>query len=177
MNILIVVDMQHDFIEGALGTKEAVQIVEPVRQKILSYQKCHNTIIFTRDTHDKEYLTTQEGKNLPVEHCIKGTKGWELHEKLRTLEGIIMDKPTFGSLALIDVIKGLLTSGEKLESIELIGVCTDICVISNALILKAAFLETIIKVDAACCAGVTKESHKNALEAMKMCQIKVINEP
>ena len=170
MNYLIVVDMQNDFIDGALGTPEAVAILPHVKAKIENF---NGQIIFTRDTHETNYLTTQEGRNLPVEHCIKGTHGWQIHpelELLRKTEAI--DKPTFGSTALVH----LLQRAQDLESVELIGLCTDICVISNAMLIKAAFPEIPVTVDAKCCAGVTPESHKNALDAMKMCQIKVVNE-
>ena len=176
MDVLVVVDMQNDFIDGALGTREAVAIVPKVVEKIKSFE---GRILFTRDTHEADYLGTQEGKNLPVEHCIRGTRGWELApeiEKLRTEEPI--DKPSFGSISLGTLLKAqdeeLKKQGEPgIESITLIGLCTDICVISNAMILKAYLPEVPVIVDADCCAGVTPESHKNALEAMKVCQIKI----
>ena len=170
MNYLIVVDMQNDFIDGALGTPDAVAILPHVKAKIENF---NGQILFTRDTHEANYLSTQEGRNLPVEHCIKGTDGWQIHptlEALRKTEAI--DKPTFGSTTLVH----LLQRAQELESVELIGLCTDICVISNAMLIKAAFPEIPVTVDAKCCAGVTPESHKNALEAMKMCQIKIVNE-
>ena len=167
MKTLVIVDMQNDFIDGALGTKEAEAIVPKVAMKLLEYRKAGAQVIFTRDTHQKDYLETQEGKNLPVEHCIEGTKGWEITEKLdvRTEDSII-NKVTFGHVWNKAMIQG--------EEIELIGLCTDICVISNALGLKAILPECPISVDARCCAGVTPESHKNALEAMKMCQIGIL---
>lgn len=176
MKILVVVDMQNDFIDGALGTKEAVEIVPRVAEKIKSFE---GRVLFTRDTHEKDYLKTQEGQNLPVEHCIRGTKGWKLAsqiEGLRKEEPI--DKPSFGSIALGALLmaqdEDLKKQGEPgIESITLIGLCTDICVISNAMILKAYFPEVPVTVDASCCAGVTPESHQNALEAMKVCQIKI----
>lgn len=170
MKYLIVVDMQNDFIDGALGTPEAVAILPYVKEKIEAFE---GKILFTRDTHSTDYLTTQEGRNLPVEHCIKDTQGWQIHpslEALRTTEAI--DKPTFGSIALVH----LLQTAKDVESVELIGLCTDICVISNAMLIKAAFPEVPVIVDAKCCAGVTPDSHRNALGAMKMCQIKVVNE-
>lgn len=170
MKYLIVVDMQNDFIDGALGSAEAVAILPHVKEKIENFD---GKVLFTRDTHEANYLSTQEGQNLPVEHCIKGTDGWQIHptlEILRTTDAI--DKPTFGSIALVH----LLQKANDLESVELIGLCTDICVISNAMLIKAAFPEVPVTVDAKCCAGVTPASHKNALEAMKMCQIKIINE-
>ena len=167
MKVLCVIDMQNDFIDGALGTKEAEAIVENVKAKIELYRKNGDTVIFTRDTHSEDYMNTQEGKNLPVPHCIKGSKGWEVSEKLDTASDKIIDKPTFGSFELAEYISTLA----DVDEIELIGLCTDICVISNAMILKARFTETPIKVDSSCCAGVTPESHANALSAMKMCQI------
>ena len=170
MKVLCVIDMQNDFIDGALGTKEAEAIVENVKAKIELYRKNGDTVIFTRDTHSEDYMTTQEGKNLPVPHCIKGSKGWEVSEKLDTASDKIIDKPTFGSFELAEYISTLA----DVDEIELIGLCTDICVISNAMILKARFTETPIKVDSSCCAGVTPESHANALSAMKMCQINCI---
>lgn len=167
MKVLCVIDMQNDFIDGALGTKEAVSIVPVVKDKISLYRKKGDTVIFTRDTHLENYMDTQEGKKLPVPHCIKGTTGWEITEKLDTASDVIIDKPTFGSYELSDYVSGL----SNVEEIELIGLCTDICVISNAMLLKAKLTETPIRVDSSCCAGVTPESHLNALEAMKMCQI------
>lgn len=177
MNVLIVVDMQNDFIDGALGTKEATAIVPGVVDRIKEFD---GPVFFTRDTHEENYLDTQEGRKLPIKHCIRGTVGWEIRpeiDELRTKPAI--DKPTFGSEELSRILKELdRNSKEKgevgIESITLIGVCTDICVISNAMILKAIFPEVPLMVDAACCAGVSEESHKNALEAMKMCQIEVI---
>ena len=167
--LLLVVDMQNDFIHGALGTKEAMEILPKVIDKIKNHK---GEIIFTRDTHGKEYLKTQEGKNLPVEHCIEGTYGWQLHEEIQRLaekkESRIINKPSFGSLELPNIIKDF-----KISNIEIVGLCTDICVISNAMILKAAMPEVNISVDSSCCAGVTPESHDNALKAMKMCQIEI----
>lgn len=173
MKFLIVVDMQNDFIDGALGTKEAVAILPAVKSKIEHFD---GRVIFTRDTHEEEYLSTQEGKNLPVEHCIKDTDGWQINaalEALRKEEPV--DKPTFGSVALGQLLKAYDTYEEKIESITLIGLCTDICVISNAMLIKAFLPETPISVDAACCAGVTPESHERALDAMAVCQINIEN--
>lgn len=170
MKILIVVDMQNDFIDGALGTPEAVQIVPYVKEQI---QKFDGKVLFTRDTHFPNYMDTQEGKNLPVPHCIKGTPGWEIRpelDALRITEPI--DKLTFGSAEL----PAILAQEENIEAITFMGLCTDICVISNVMITKAFFPEIPLTVDAKGCAGVTPESHKNALAAMKMCQITVINE-
>ena len=167
-NILVVVDMQNDFIDGALGTAEAQAIVTAVCEKIRNFD---GEIVFTRDTHSEIYLETQEGKNLPVPHCIKGTEGWELNDSVKALaQGYrIFDKLTFGSVELAQFI-----AGGNFGNVEIIGLCTDICVISNALLIKAYLPETLVTVDSACCAGVTPESHENALSAMRMCQIKVV---
>ena len=170
MKVLVVVDMQNDFIDGALGTKEAVAIVPYVKEVVENFE---GKIFFTRDTHFENYMDTQEGKNLPVSHCIKGTEGWQICaelEELRTTE--VIDKITFGSKDLIEVLK----DEEDIESITFVGLCTDICVISNAMIVKAFYPEIPLLVDAKGCAGVTPESHQNALNAMKMCQIKIMNE-
>ena len=179
MKILVVIDMQNDFIDGALGTKEAQAIVPKVAEKIKNFD---GKVFYTRDTHDEKYLETQEGKNLLVKHCIRGTDGWKLTPEIDVLcEGDILNKSSFGSIELgfklndyrsnLRVIKN-----ERVESITLIGVCTDICVISNAMILKAFFPDKPIIVDAACCAGSTPEGHKNALAVMKTCQIQIENE-
>lgn len=169
-NILLVIDMQNDFIDGALGTKEAVAIVDKVKTKIESFD---GEVIFTRDTHEVDYLGTQEGKNLPVEHCICGTFGWEIRSELTGIrEGAVIDKPTFGSRELAELLYEKHQK-EGIGEITLIGLCTDICVISNALVIKAFLPEVKITVDASCCAGVTPESHENALAAMKMCQINI----
>ncbi len=167
MKYLIVVDMQVDFINGSLGSDLATAIVPNVVKKVKNY---NGKVIFTRDTHFKEYLQTQEGRNLPVEHCIKDTNGWEICEELKPYVKKVVDKITFGSIDLPEVIKGY---GEEIEEIELCGLCTDICVISNAMLLKASFPEVKISVDASCCAGVTLESHNNALNAMKVVQIEI----
>lgn len=180
MKILAVIDMQNDFIDGALGTEEAQAIVPGVVAKIKAFTG--ERIIFTRDTHEENYMDTQEGKNLPVPHCIRGTKGWELNPQIEALcAEEPVDKPTFGSPVLGKILKAqdedLKKAGkEGIESITFVGLCTDICVISNAMLVKAFLPEVPVIVDASCCAGVTKESHKNALEAMKMCQIQVENE-
>ena len=172
--ILIVVDMQNDFIDGALGTKEAEAIVDNVIRKI---KRCKDEYIFaTRDTHPENYLESQEGRNLPVNHCIKGSEGWQISpELIGFCKDEPIDKPTFGSVEMGELLKKE-NDAEEIESITFIGLCTDICVISNAILAKANFLEVPVTVDAKCCAGVTPESHKNALEAMKMCQIRVVNE-
>ena len=172
-DILIVVDMQNDFIDGALGTAEAVAIVPKVAEKVRGFK---GTVIFTRDTHGESYMQTQEGRNLPVPHCIKGSHGWEVCPALEPLRtGLTIDKPTFGSAELGRLILEL-DAKELVGSITLVGLCTDICVISNAMIAKAFLPEVPVTVDAACCAGVTPESHRNALNAMKMCQVRIENE-
>ena len=175
---LIVVDMQNDFISGVLGTDEARAILPNVKEKIR--QAIGNkTIFFTMDTHQNDYLETVEGKNLPVPHCLHESAGWEIADELLDVmkeAGISPDKinkNTFGSVSLAQTLKSLDES-EKIEEIEIVGVCTDICVISNALLIKAFLPETKIVVDASCCAGVTPKSHNNALEAMKMCHIIVV---
>lgn len=173
MNYLIVVDMQVDFVNGALGTKEAQAIVPAVDACIRRFIQDGAKVIFTRDTHFENYLSTQEGRNLPVEHCIKNTSGWQIIPELQDYCTSVIDKPTFGSTDLMDMLR-TEHAQEPISSITLIGICTDICVISNAMLLKAAMPEVPIFVEAACCAGVTPESHENALAAMKMCQIQVI---
>lgn len=165
--------MQNDFIDGALGTNEAVQIVPKVIEKIRSFD---GRVLATRDTHEENYMETQEGKKLPVSHCIRGTKGWEIRKEIQPLTETPIDKITFGSKALGDVLKAYDAYEEKIESITFVGLCTDICVISNALLVKAFLPEVPVIVDASCCAGVTPESHRRALEAMKVCQIEVVNE-
>ena len=168
--ILIVVDMQNDFIDGALGTKEASAIVPYVKDVIESF---NGKVYFTRDTHFENYMETQEGANLPVPHCIKGTDGWQIRAELDALRKTeAIDKLTFGSSALVDVLK----AEKNIESITFVGLCTDICVISNAMVVKAFFPEVPLIVDAKGCAGVSPESHQRALEAMKVCQIKIIND-
>ena len=165
---IIVVDMQNDFVTGSLGTKEACKTV-PVIEKLLKENQ-ENQIIFTQDTHHEDYLSTNEGKMLPVEHCMKGTKGWEIIPELKewTHQAIMVEKPSFGSLKLPQLI-----SQYQPEQIILVGVCSDICVISNALILKAYFPETPIIVYENACAGVTPDKHQAAIETMKSCQIDV----
>ncbi len=167
MKTLIVVDMQNDFITDALGTKEAQAILDNVKDKIAAYKKAGDRILYTRDTHTEDYLNTPEGKKLPVIHCVKGTRGWEIADGLYVEGCEIIDKPTFGFIGWDKM---------SFDEIEMIGLCTDICVVSNALILKAAFPNVNITVDASCCAGVTPESHRAALKTMKMCQIDVIGE-
>lgn len=174
-NLLIVVDMQNDFIDGSLGTKEAQAIVPRVAERIREFD---GQVLFTRDTHTEEYLKTAEGKKLPVEHCIRGTLGWELAEPIAKLQeekdGLIFDKITFGSKELAAYVSSNIAQFGGISAIVLCGLCTDICVISNALLLKAYLPEVPIIVDSECCAGVTPESHENALRAMGMCQIEVV---
>lgn len=167
MKTLIVIDMQNDFVTGSLGTKEAQAIVPNVKKKIQEYVNRGDQIIFTRDTHYSNYLETQEGKMLPVEHCIYDTEGWEIVGELEVMNCIYVNKTSFGWDGWLKL---------NYEEIELIGVCTDICVISNALILKAQFPEVKITVDASCCAGVTPGLHEAALKVMKSCQINVIGD-
>lgn len=171
-HILVVVDMQKDFVDGALGTAEAVAIVPKVAEKIRQFE---GTVFVTYDTHDENYLMSNEGRKLPVAHCIKGTPGWELNADVAAaLEGkryTAVEKPTFGSVELPELVESAV--GPGMFTVELVGLCTDICVVSNALLLKAYFPEMQIFVDADCCAGVTPESHAAALTTMKMCQITV----
>ena len=167
MKYLIVVDMQNDFTTGSLGSPHAAAIIPNVVEKVKSFE---GRVIFTRDTHGEDYMQTQEGRNLPVIHCIKDTPGWQICDELLPFVETVVDKPTFGSTALAHL---LASSAESMEEIELCGLCTDICVISNAMILKAAFPEVKMTVDASCCAGVTVESHNTALGAMKAVQIEV----
>lgn len=170
--VLVVVDMQKDFVDGSLGTKEAVQIVPKVAEKIRAFD---GDIFVTYDTHFENYLETAEGRKLPVEHCIKGTDGWKLDKDVAAaLEGKAytpVEKLTFGSVALPGMIEK--AAGGEEFCVELIGLCTDICVVSNALLIKAAFPEVPIAVDSSCCAGVTPEKHEAALETMRSCQIDV----
>ena len=171
-NFLIVVDMQKDFVNGALGTKEAVSIVPFVCEKIKNF---NGDIFVTYDTHFENYPDTAEGKKLPVEHCIKGTDGWELDKNVQSAlsckEYVSVEKVTFGSVDLPKLIEEK-ANGEDFTA-ELVGLCTDICVVSNALLLKASFPEKRISVDAKCCAGVTPETHEAAITTMKMCQIDI----
>ena len=172
LKILVVIDMQNDFIDAALGTPEAVSIVENVKAKIRSYSE--GSVYATMDTHPENYMETQEGKFLPVKHCIKGTPGWEIRADIAELltDAKIYEKPTFGCTKLAEDLSRI--AAEQAIEIELIGLCTDICVVSNALLLKASMPEVKISVDSSCCAGVTPQSHENALEAMKCCQVNVI---
>ncbi|MBQ6594781.1 MAG: cysteine hydrolase [Clostridia bacterium] len=170
MKVLIVVDMQNDFIDGSLGTKEAEAIVTNVADRIRRAREEGDAIFFTRDTHEENYMETQEGRNLPVRHCIRGTSGWQISSALDVGTDQVINKPSFGSTELMEAVASL----PNVEAVELIGLCTDICVINNALLIKARLPEVPVSVDASCCAGVTPESHENALKAMQMCQIRIV---
>lgn len=167
--VLIVVDMQNDFISEALGTKEAMEILPKVKEKLENF---NGDVIFTRDTHGENYLQTQEGAKLPVPHCIKDTRGWQIADALLPYAREMIDKPTFGSVTLAERLASM-HKDEEIGRVTLVGLCTDICVISNALLIKAYLPEVRVAVDATCCAGVAPESHKNALAAMRMCQIEI----
>ncbi len=170
MKLLIIVDMQNDFIDGSLGTAEAVEILPRVEAKLAAHK---GPVLFTRDTHPANYMETLEGKNLPVPHCIAGTHGWEIHDTLKKyITEQPIDKPTFGSVALAERVAAMHQE-TPLDEVVLCGLCTDICVISNALLIKATLPELPITVDATCSAGVTPESHLRAVGAMKMCQINI----
>lgn len=181
MDVLIVVDMQNDFVTGVLGTKEAAAIAPRVAQRVAEGLSRGESVLFTRDTHGEDYLSTQEGKRLPVPHCIRGTEGWEIIPRLQEYAVQPIDKPTFGSRYLGALLKARDEDLRKqgmpgVEKVTLIGVCTDICVLSNALLVKAFLPEAEIVVEADCCAGVTPAAHRTALEAMMGCQITVVRE-
>ena len=169
---LIVVDMQNDFVTGSLGTKEAQEMLPRLVEKLENaVAKKSYDIIFTQDTHKEDYLQTQEGKFLPVVHCIKGTEGWEIVPELQKFipqSRIVVEKKAFGSTRLPSLLK-------PYEEVEFVGVCTDICVVSNALLLKAFYPEQLVSVDAACCAGSSPDAHQKSLEVMKNCQCKIYN--
>ena len=179
MKVLIVIDMQEDFVNGVLGTPQARAIVPKVAAKVKEYtdSKEETVIIYTKDTHYDNYMDTMEGKYLPVPHCIVNTNGWLIVPEVYTEDSDVVEKTTFGRIALPHEVMtscGLKYEKVDIESIELVGVCTDICVISNALILKTYFDDIPIIVDSACCAGVTPAKHEAALEVMRSCQIEVI---
>ena len=178
--ILVVVDMQNDFISGSLGSAEAQDIVSNVKKKIDEYRSRGDSIIFTQDTHYDNYLDTPEGKMLSVKHCIRLTDGWNIHQDLidavGNIEYLIIEMPTFGSINLMWEIEDIIENFEKDAELEFVGLCTDICVVSNVLLAKAYYPDLKITVDASCCAGATPEKHKAALEIMKSCQIEIINE-
>lgn len=177
MKTLIVIDMQNDFVTGVLGSEEAVAILPNVKKKIERYVAAGDEVIFTRDTHGEQYLETNEGKHLPYTHCIKNTDGWNIVPEIDIPDCEHIDKPTFGYTGWTFLRDGDRVMGMRnLTDVEIIGVCTDICVVSNALILKAFYPEINITVDASCCAGVTPEAHQAALTTMKACQINVIGE-
>ena len=169
--LLVVVDMQKDFVDGSLGTKEAQAIVPAVRARIGEYLAADQEVVFTQDTHFENYLETLEGKKLPVVHCQRGTEGWQIVPELADFPGKRFEKSTFGSVDLAVYVRD-----GNYESVELAGLCTDICVLANAILIRTVLPGTEVTVDASCCAGVTPESHHNALEAMKMCQISVTGE-
>ena len=169
MKVLVVVDMQNDFISGSLGTNEALLIVDNVISKIKKYEKNKDVILFTKDTHDYNYLNTVEGNKLPVIHCVKNTNGWEIPKEILRNHTMIFEKETFGSTSLIDYLKTV-----EFDEIELIGICTDICVISNAMLIKANFPNKKIMVDSTCCSGVSVKSHNEALNVMRMCHIEIL---
>ena len=170
MKVLAIIDMQKDFIDGALGTKEAIAIVPKVAARLAQAWADGETVVFTRDTHHADYLLTQEGRKLPVPHCLEGTDGWQIDAALAVEDAPVFDKPGFGSPALIEYLRSL----PALEGVEFIGLCTDICVITNAMMTKGALPEVPLSVRADCCAGVTAQSHETALQAMRMCQISIV---
>ncbi len=170
MKVLAIIDMQKDFIDGALGTKEAVAIVPKVAARLAQARAGVETVVFTRDTHHADYLSTQEGRKLPVPHCLEGADGWQIDAALAVEDAPVFDKPGFGSPALIEYLRSL----PALEGVEFIGLCTDICVITNAMMTKGALPEVPLSVRADCCAGVTAQSHETALQAMRMCQISIV---
>lgn len=181
MKALIVVDMQNDFVTGALKNDDALKIIPNVKKKIEDEIEKGTLIFFTRDTHDENYLSTEEGKNLPIIHCVKDSDGWQIIDELALYTYNIIDKYTFGSVDLVEMIDNhnhIVKDAFKIDEVELIGICTDICVISNAILIKAAptMINATISVDASCCAGVTKESHDTAIEAMKNMHIHINNE-
>ncbi|MCD8353862.1 MAG: cysteine hydrolase [Clostridiales bacterium] len=173
MNYLILVDVQNDFVDGALGTAEAQEMLPRLVEKVRQFD---GTLLVTKDTHGADYMDTQEGRNLPVPHCIKGTEGWQLAPSLLALPAVrrakVYEKPCFGSTALAADLAALNAKG-GVDAVELVGLCTDICVVSNALLLKAAMPEVPVSVDATCCAGVTPEKHDAALNVMESCQVAV----
>ena len=167
--LLIVIDMQKDFLTGALANVNEKSVTKNVKNKIEEWRNANKEIVFTRDTHDNNYMQTQEGKRLPVPHCIKDTDGWQIVDGLTNGTETVFDKPTFGSIELAKYVRN-----GGYERVELVGVCTDICVVSNAILIKAFCPETIVAVDGNCCAGVTQESHEAALATMSACQIELV---
>lgn len=177
MNVLVVVDMQKDFISGPLGTQGSLDNVKPVRERVLKAKELGEQIIFLRDTHPANYLETQEGRRLPVIHTVEGSEGWEIIDELAPLtEGkIVINKPTFGSVIMGETLREL-NEKETVERITFVGIYTDICVMNNVLLSKAFLTEAQIVVDASCCVGLSEEAHKNAISAMKICHVDVVNE-
>ena len=167
-SLLVVVDMQNDFIFGALGTKEAQAILPAVKEEISSAKAAGVEIVFTRDTHGENYLVTQEGKNLPGPHCVKGTEGWQIAEGLYGGERVF-DKPVFGSEELAEFVKE-----NAFDEVTLVGVCTDICVVSNALLIKAKCPEVKVRLVEKACAGVTPQTHSAAIVTMRSCQVEIL---
>ena len=170
----VVVDMQNDFIDGSLGTPEAQAILPKVIEKIKNFK---GAVVYTRDTHDEDYLETLEGKNLPVEHCIMGTEGWQLQKDIQELQicghGLVFNKETFGSTQMAGCLQGIDRMA-SIDEVEIVGLCTDICVLANAVIIRTAMPNCVVRVDASCCAGSTPEAHACALQAMKSLQIEVV---
>ena len=167
--LLVVVDMQNDFIDGALGTPRARLILPAVRERIAAARAAGETVVFTRDTHGEDYLTTQEGRKLPVPHCVKGTRGWEIAEGLAEDGERIFDKPSFGSVEL-----GTFVRDGGFSAAELVGVCTDICVVSNAILIRAFSPETEVRVRESCCGGTGKEAHDGAISVLRGCQVRIL---
>lgn len=169
MDVLLVIDLQNDFVDGALGNKGNDKIVKPIENLVENFD---GEVIFTRDTHDENYLESLEGSHLPVKHCIKNSKGWKI--KIDTKNHKIIDKPSFGSYELVEYLKKL-NEKEKIENIYMVGICTDICVLSNAILIKNALLETEVFVIEDLCKATNEKNHKIALEAMKSCQVNIVN--
>lgn len=169
MDVLLVIDLQNDFVDGALGNKGNDKIVKPIESLVENFD---GEVIFTRDTHDENYLESLEGSHLPVKHCIKNSKGWQI--KIDTKNHKIIDKPSFGSYELVEYLKKL-NEKEKIENIYMVGICTDICVLSNAILIKNALLDTEVTVIEDLCKATNEKNHKIALEAMKSCQVNIVN--
>lgn len=169
MDVLLVIDLQNDFVDGALGNKGNDKIVKPIENLVENFD---GEVIFTRDTHDENYLESLEGSHLPVKHCIKNSKGWQI--KIDTKNHKIINKPSFGSYELVEYLKKL-NEKEKIENIYMVGICTDICVLSNAILIKNALLNTEVTVIEDLCKATNEKNHKIALEAMKSCQVNIVN--
>lgn len=169
MDVLLVIDLQNDFVDGALGNKGNDKIVKPIKNLVENFD---GEVIFTRDTHDENYLESLEGSHLPVKHCIKNSKGWQI--KIDTKNHKIIDKPSFGSYELVEYLKKL-NEKEKIENIYMVGICTDICVLSNAILIKNALLDTEVFVIEDLCKATNEKNHKIALEAMKSCQVNIVD--